>query len=344
MKKILPFILVGLSFCSCKTELVYLSVKEPAPISIPMHSKKAGIINRSNVSDENKKLDEIDQIFSAEGKNIDKDGSLECIRGLNDELQSIKRFDYVKVLDKVDLKTSGAGFFPTELSWDEIRKICFENEVDILFVVEMFDTDSKIAYSLIPTTIRTPLGDIPATEHQASLATVVKSGFRIYEPKNKYVIDENTLTDQITISKRGISPLAAARALVGRKEAVKASAYHIGKDYAKSIEPYWIRVSRDYYVKGNDNFRTATRMARTGNWDKAAELWKKETMNVDGKLAGRGCYNMAIISEINGELDIAIEWAQKSYENYNNKLALQYLRILKNRKAQNNKLKKQQQE
>ena len=67
-------------------------------------------------------------------------------------------------------------------------------------------------------------------------------------------------------------------------------------------------------------------------------------MNVDGKLAGRGCYNMAIISEINGELDIAIEWAQKSYENYNNKLALQYLRILKNRKAQNNKLKKQQQE
>ena len=53
---------------------------------------------------------------------------------------------------------------------------------------------------------------------------------------------------------------------------------------------------------------------------------------------------MAIIREINGELDIANEWAQKSYENYNNKLALQYLRILKNRKAQNNKLKKQQQE
>ena len=45
---------------------------------------------------------------------------------------------------------------------------------------------------------------------------------------------------------------------------------------------------------------------------------------------------MAIISEINGELDIAIEWAQKSYENYNNKLALQYLRILKNRKALQN--------
>ena len=47
---------------------------------------------------------------------------------------------------------------------------------------------------------------------------------------------------------------------------------------------------------------------------------------------------MAILGEINGDLDAAIQWAQKAYENYNNKLALKYVSILKNRKASNQRL------
>ena len=39
---------------------------------------------------------------------------------------------------------------------------------------------------------------------------------------------------------------------------------------------------------------------------------------------------MAIINEINGDLESALKWAQKSYEDTNNKLALRYVRILEN--------------
>jgi hypothetical protein len=45
---------------------------------------------------------------------------------------------------------------------------------------------------------------------------------------------------------------------------------------------------------------------------------------------------MAIINEINGNLDEAITWAQKAYTDYNNKLALDYINILKRRKAKSN--------
>jgi hypothetical protein len=75
----------------------------------------------------------------------------------------------------------------------------------------------------------------------------------------------------------------------------------------------------------------AKRKAQTGNWDEAGKLWEKETASDNKKIAGRACYNMAIISEINGDLEAAIKWAQRSYENYNNKLALHYVNILKNR-------------
>lgn len=51
---------------------------------------------------------------------------------------------------------------------------------------------------------------------------------------------------------------------------------------------------------------------------------------------------MAIFNEINDNTDIAIEWAQKAYEVYNNRLALKYLNMLKYRKQQNYRLQQQQ--
>jgi hypothetical protein len=73
-------------------------------------------------------------------------------------------------------------------------------------------------------------------------------------------------------------------------------------------------------------------------------LWNKETTNSSRKIAGRAAYNMAIINEINGDLDSALGWAQKSYEDYNDKLAIKYVRILENRKYKTNVLKAQEQE
>lgn len=51
---------------------------------------------------------------------------------------------------------------------------------------------------------------------------------------------------------------------------------------------------------------------------------------------------MAFISEINGDLNGAIQWAQQSYENYKVNLALDYLGILRNRKTKNDILETQQ--
>ena len=57
------------------------------------------------------------------------------------------------------------------------------------------------------------------------------------------------------------------------------------------------------------------------------------------KIAGRACYNMGIINEINGDVDTALQWAQKAYEDYNIKLAREYSRILENRRMKREILK-----
>ena len=90
--------------------------------------------------------------------------------------------------------------------------------------------------------------------------------------------------------------------------------------------------------------RTGYNSVWTGKYRPIEILWQKETNNPSSKVAGRACYNMAIINEINGDIDKAIQWAQKSYENYNNKLALHYVNILKDRRVSNDILKEQQAE
>jgi hypothetical protein len=251
-----------------------------------------------------------------------------------------ERFTEVKPL-KIDLRSYGAGVFPSAMQWDSVEKICRESNTDALFSLELFDAQSKILYGANPTNINVGIANLPAIEHHVNMTTTVKTGWRIYDPYNRVILDEYVLGRDISSSGSGINPAVAASALAGRIEAVKDVSTQAGQAYASRILPYWIRVSRDYFVSGDENFAAATRKARSGNWDGAGLIWKEETKNPDGKLAGRACYNMAIISEINGDLDGAISWAQRSYEDYNIHLALHYLDVLRYRKRQNELLKNQ---
>jgi hypothetical protein len=318
-----------------------LGVIEPAPVYIPNHIQKIGIIDRSLPSEENVSVDEIDRVLSAEGKNLDKDGAHNAILGLYDELNKNKALLEVKIIENAELRSPGLGIFPAKLSWKTVRDVCKENNVDAVFILSFYDTDAKISYKTIPIKKETLGVEIPLIEHHATIVTDIKTGWRIYNPIDETIHDAYRMNRRVTSAGKGINPAKAIAAIVSRKEAVLDRSNTIGHKYGARILPYRIRVSRDYFVKGTDNFEIAKRRAQAGNWDSAAELWNKEVSNSDGKIAGRATYNMAIISEINGDLDKAVEWASKSYEDYDNNTALKYINILKNRIRKNTILRQQ---
>jgi hypothetical protein len=341
MKKYTIIILATLVLASCKTQQLYLNVTEPAPVTIPSYIKSVGVINRSMPTDETKAFDVIDKALSLEGANLDKDGAVECIKGLSEELANNGRFTEVKSLDDIDFRTPKLVMFPVPLSWDIVNQICRETNTDALFSLEKYDTDTQISYSTRKVDIKTLLGTVPGIEHRADMNTQVKTGWRIYDPAAKAILDEYIYQENIVFSGTGINPLVAAAALTGRKDAVNQVSNKAGHGYALRILPYRLRVMRDYFVKGTDNFKIAKRKAQVGKWDEAGDLWALETENPSMKVAGRASYNMAIINEINGDLDAALQWAQKAWEDYNVKLALRYVRILEDRKYKNDVLKMQ---
>lgn len=320
-----------------------MTVTEPAPVSIPHHIKSIGIVNRSlPTSEQDQKIDKIDKILSAEGKNLDKEGAERAVHGLFDELNFNTRFSNVKIIEQTGVKNSGMGVFPANLTWEEVDQICQENNVDALFVMSFYDTDARVDYKAVPVEIKSPIGiSVPAIEHHASLFTLIKIGWRIYDPVNKLVYDEFPQHYEVVSRGVGINPMKAVEAVRGRKEAVLQASGNLGADYALRIVPYKIRVRRNYYVRGTDKFEIAKRRAQTGDWDGAAELWYQEIDHEKIKIAGRAHYNMAIINEINGDLETAIDWASKAYSDFNNKLALDYLRILKIRRNKNLQLEQQ---
>ena len=344
MRKLIIILVPVLLLISCKTQQLYLNVLEPAPVTIPAYIERVGVINRTMPTDESKPADVVEKILTLETPELDRDGAKESIKGLTDQLKDNERFAEVKTLDDIDFRTPKTVPFPTPLTWEIVSRICNETGTDAIFALEKFDTDTHISYSKRNVDISTPLGKVPGIEHQANMETIVKTGWRIYDPSAKVLLDEFINQSSIVSTGKGINPVVAAAALLGRKDAVKQVSYKAGRDYALRILPFRLRVMRDYYVKGTNNFRIAMRKARTGNWDQAGELWKRETTNSNRKVAGRAAYNMAIISEINGDLDAALTWAQKSYEDFNNRLALRYVRILENRKYKTDVLKAQGEE
>ena len=312
-----------------------MSVTEPAPVYVPSQVERIGILNRSE-STTNKTLEQIEQVFSIEGKKLDQEGAQRVVQGIMDEFDKLEQFEKVVFVESDKVENPGLGIFPSSIPWELVDQLCKENNIDALFVLSFYDTDAAVSYSTQTVEKVNAFGiKIPIIEHTASVTTNIKAGFRVYNNLTKDILDEIVNEEWTTSVGRGINPAKALEAISGRKENVLQISNNMGHNYALRTHPFRIRVTREYYVRGTDNFEIAKRRAQTGNWDGAAELWEIETRNPKSKIAGRACYNMAIINEINGDLDAATSWASKAYTDYEDGNALRYLKVLNNRIAKN---------
>ena len=318
----IPSALLGIivvCYSCSSTNLMSLSVTEPATVSLPPKAKTAAVLNRSLSADGSKAGDLIHRSGSSESRDLQAQGAGASVIGLTDALIRSNRFDSVKKINNPDLFTYDAGAFPVYLSWDTVEKICRENHADVLFSLELFDAGSTVGLN------------IANFVQVLNAKTQVRAGWRIYDPYTRNILDQFVICRDLNC--QGGNFLTVGSAQLGRKEAVIQAGNRTGEDYGTRIIPYTIRVSRFYYVRGNGSFSLATRMARAGDWDGAGKIWREATNSSSGKVAGRACYNMAIISEINGDLNGALQWARKAYVGYGTPYALGLVNILQLRQS-----------
>ena len=334
------FILAVGSLFSCKTTQVSVEVLKPAQITIPAQIKSIAVINGSTPSKRDRVRNVMEGIITGEVPFVDKHAAEQCITGVVNRLQGSPRFKSA-VLTGIQIKGTGTRQFPAPLDWDYVDEICRNSNVDAIAVLEVFDSNNM--YSQTEREAKRKEGDkeIKYTEYVAHLDVEIEAGWRIYYPEKQQIIDQNIYDDGREWSNASNTPKKAQAGLPSLESAVSDAGYYAGQQYAVRISPLWMWVSRQYYNKGNTDFEQATRRAKVNDWKGAAELWQKHINSADPKIAGYANYNMALACEMEGDLESALDWAQKSYVNCNNKSARYYVNILKQRINDQVRLKEQ---
>jgi tetratricopeptide (TPR) repeat protein len=95
-----------------------------------------------------------------------------------------------------------------------------------------------------------------------------------------------------------------------------------------------VSCEREIYKKGMPQMRAAYRCVCIGKWDDAFAIWQ-QCANTGGRRAvWHSYFNMAVFYEKIGNYDKAIESAEKAYQLYGKRAALEYVNILKHMKYQ----------
>ncbi|MBC8768497.1 hypothetical protein H4O18_10885 [Arenibacter sp. BSSL-BM3] len=328
---------------SCSpTKQIVLQTIEPSPVNISKKIKKIGIINRSILPDVEEDETGLNRMVSAEEQWLAEQGRDAALTGLFNELLKDNRFQSIKMLDSVQEGLLNFDTGNDSISWASIEQICQAHNVDAIFSMSYFDAETTVSVKktsmMQPNLMRVKV-KVPAQE--ITLETLIENGWKIYYPNKNEIIDEFVFNGQVVSKGKGTNRIEAYRAIEGRKDTLVEQSKSTGSNYGQRLLPYENNVERSYFTRGNDNLDLAGKLIENGDLEGASVLWEKDVENSNPRIAGRACYNMAVINEINGDLKSAMEWATKSHTDYDNKEALEYLDVLKNRLTQNQILEQQ---
>ncbi len=333
-------------FNSCSVSQVPLEILVPAQINIDKNIKNIGIINRSLPERRRKVINFLEGFISGESIMADRVASEYCLKGLAETLNNSPRFNAV-IISGENLRGTGTRSFPIQMDWGRVKRICEKYRVDALVALETFD--SNIYFDIDKRRVKRKIKDkktkkkitIISYVYDALLNIDVNSGWRIYNPFTRTIVDMNIYRDRKSWNSSGDTPREAKRRMPRKREAINISGYNSGIMYGMRISPSWINVNRDFYVKGSPELKEAKRYVRSDNWTKAIDIWKSLLNNSDKKIAGRASYNLAFASEVKGKFNEAYKWAKISYEKFGNKRAFSYIQTLRNRISDKYRLEEQ---
>ena len=333
-------LLIAAGLSACTTSSVLVNIQRPADITVSQDIQNVVVVNRSRPSKDNLAGNIVEGFISGEGIGADRKGAEYCVDGLVNMLADSERFT-LKNIGSIELKETDTSAFPIPLDWNEVKSICGSYDSDALIVLATFDSDSRSHVGNPVTRTRKKKGVKVKTLHYPAYRDItIESGWRIYDLKNKKIVDENKFAEYKQFNAWAKSPEAALLSLLSQGSAIRESGLVAGRQYGFRISPMWIKVNRTYYIGKSDDLKLAKSYVKKGDWDAAIDIWKDLVNNSDEKIARRSAYNMAIASEIKGELDTAIEWANKA-KKLGEKKAHNYINVLHIRKRNEEKLKQQ---
>ncbi len=328
---------------ACKMSSTSLQVLKPADIMLPQHFQKFVLADRTRPAKGNgqQALNVLEGILTGEGAFQDKWGAEDCIEGLRQVLVLTPRYSVTVASVDTALKGTGRRQLMPPLDWKTVARMVGNDTSTALIVLESFDSNTNLFNEVVQTTQRGPDGsNIQVPEHRAHGRVDVYCVWRIYDLKSKTIVDQYSQESRQQFDGAGPTLAVAESKLPSRRDMTSRAGVYAGKQYAHRISPQWIWVNRSYYKKGSPQLKSAHKLVRYKNWETVTDMWNKEASSSDPKVAMRASYNMALAAEQAGQLDLALEWANRAVK-MGDKRAPRYVQVLQQRKYEQQRLEEQ---
>lgn len=337
------FILI-IGFSSCRTRQVSFNVMRPADINLPANVRTLVLVDRTQFDRQGWNI--VEGIFTGELPGEDRAAAQYTLSRFGQILSNSPRFE-TKVASSVLSGNSLTSAFPPPLPWKVAEDVCGAYGADALAAIELFDSDFILTNGsrMVKRTV-TENGvkkEIQVPEFWAEGMANLKIGFKIYDVRNRAIIDQQLFNRTNTWRTTGNNLAQAMAKMIAKAEATRYLAGLAGEAYAYKIAPLPIRVSRSFYSRARHTAAVAAgaRQASVNDWEGALSTWQSALPTRERKDGGKLCQNMAVGYEVLGNLEAAKEWAQKGFVEYGNRRSRDYVQTIENRLWDQQRLKDQ---
>ncbi|MBE9469129.1 MAG: hypothetical protein IMY72_12525 [Bacteroidetes bacterium] len=332
MKKIYIYsLLIFLISTSCRTvSFVQFQVLESAEVNLPEQVKSFSVVNNHSFQNKyckiiHKKKKNIDyKLLNIDTAKIQSLTTNQIVKNLTDMLNDSPLYNNA-VLVNSNSKTNN-------LTWDEVASICEKNKTDALISLEAFIHDDSASF----VSYYSDYGYVYYTFLNFKVTTI----WRIYYPKERKIIDRDINFADVPFDAYAYSFKGSIKEMASDTVISDEIANYAANNFFRRISPAWSDCSRMYFT-GSSNMIKAINYVEKNDWTKASDLWKFDLDNRNKRIAGDATYNIALAYEMDGDIEEALIWAKKSFQKYNNKWALDYIKKLEKRLKEQVKLNKQ---
>lgn len=302
MKKIITIsgIISLLFFSSCVTINEFpIEVFQPAKITLPAEIKNVTVVARNlkynNDTLQNYYSKDFRRIKDKTPVNIDSLTVKACLDSLSAKLLAQKRFDKITILP--------VSSFPVKYvkninppSKNLIRKISSDTNADALILLDMYSG----FYSIF------------ADNSRKEAKVVTASIWTIYDASKLQIINHTSLVDTLYWDGLNESGSYSQSRIPNKKAALEIAAGLAGLSYSKNIVPNWAKVYRNTLSYNKADFKKAAELAGKNKWDEASVLWEKYTTSRNKRQQIQALFNLAIASEMEGNIDTASDLISKA--------------------------------
>ncbi len=319
--KLSILLIITLILGSCSTyKTVGIKVEHPAVIELRPEIKRVTLVNRTIPAKGATTVGSVlEGLISGESIMADRLGAKAALNGMQFALTQGDRL--LPVGGIVDMKTNTIINTPPALTWAVIDSLCIANGSDMIVACEFFDSDQAGTIGGV---------NLPNTPNQGS--ATVRAYYRVYDNINKVIVDEQMM--------RYLAGGGGGTLVLQGTNIVERRAYETGYEYGRMIVPYTTFEKRDIYHSGSKNLRAASNLARANNWTAAENMWRTGETG-KRREAYRSAYNLAVVSEMSGNLQQAMQFAEKVFSMKPKSRIAQYMRVLTIRMDEQPRLERQ---